>query len=186
MDLALLKPVLQLVLQYTSRNNKASSLAQLSQLSPGSGLEGPPQPPTCRGARYMKINQLFNKAVPEELAEQVIQCFNLSGSQDRRTFSKYDMETHGTVQCVTQLVPQLEGFYMPCKARTYLHDLTPKKCVTILKQIIRLHGMTLMSRERNLQGRKVIFYQIMGSGDYERLRRMTSRSGGSFTVEFRG
>ena len=131
----------------------------------------------------MKINQLFNRAVPEELAQNVIQCFNLSGFNDRRTFSKYDMETHGTVRRLLELVPELEQYYMPCKARTYLQDVTPKKCITVLKQVIRLHGMTLMSREKNLQGRKVIFYQVMGSGDYDRLRHMTARSG-AYVVDF--
>jgi hypothetical protein len=134
----------------------------------------------------MKINQLFNKPVPDDVACRVLHCFGLSGFQDRRMFSKFDMENFGTVHRMSAMVSELTHFYMPCKARTYLLD-TPntKKCVTILKQIIRLYGFTLMSRERNVHGKKVIFYQVMGAGDYEKLRRMTAQDG-DYTVDFLG
>ena len=131
----------------------------------------------------MKINQLFNKSVPEEVALKVLHCFGLSGFNDRRTFSKYDIENFNTVTRMSAIMSELAQYYMPCKARTYLTQPNAKKCVTILKQIIRLYGFTLMSRERNVNGKKVIFYQIMGSGDYDKLRRMTTR-GGDFKVEF--
>jgi hypothetical protein len=131
----------------------------------------------------MKINQLFNKAIPEEVALRVVQCFNLISLSDRRMFCKYDLELYGTLERLQTLVPELSQYYMPCKARTYLHELSGKKCITVLKQIIRLHGITLISRERNVQGRKVIFYQMMGSGDHDRLRHMTSRNG-TYTVNF--
>jgi hypothetical protein len=131
----------------------------------------------------MKINQLFNKTVPEEVALKVLQCFGLSGFDDRRMFSKYDIENCDTVARMSAMMHELSQYYMPCKARTYLTNPNSKKCVTILKQIIRLYGFTLMSRERNVHGKKVIFYQIMGAGDYDKLRHMTTR-GGDFVVEF--
>lgn len=131
----------------------------------------------------MKINQLFSKPVPEDIVARVVQCFNLMNLHDRRMFSKHDLEAFGTVERMSALVPTLSQFYMPCKARTYLDGINEKKCITILKQVIRLQGTTLVSRERNVHGKKVIFYQLMGSGDFDRLRHMTSRSG-SYVVEF--
>jgi hypothetical protein len=44
-----------------------------------------------------------------------------------------------------------------------------------LKQVIRLYGMTLISKERNVRGKKIIYYHIMGSGDFEQSKHMTSR-----------
>lgn len=131
----------------------------------------------------MKINQLFNKNIPEEVALNVLNCFGLSGFDDRHMFSKYDISNFDTVQKMNVMMHELSQYYMPCKARTYLSDINSKKCLTILKQIIRLYGYTLMSRERNVHGKKVIFYQMMGAGDYDKLRRMTAR-GGDYTVQF--
>lgn len=131
----------------------------------------------------MKINQLFNKSIPEDVALRVLRCFGLAGFDDRRMFSKFDIDNYDTVRLMNGMMNELSQYYMPCKARTYLTNINNKKCVTILKQIIRLYGYTLMSRERNVHGKKVIFYQIMGAGDYDKLRRMTSR-GGEYTVQF--
>ena len=131
----------------------------------------------------MKINQLFNKTIPEDVALRVLHCFGLAGFNDRRMFSKYDIDNYNTVTKMMAMMTELSQFYMPCKAKTYLTDLTAKKCVTVLKQIIRLYGFTLMSKERNVHGKKVIFYQVMGAGDYDKLRHMTTREG-DYQVEF--
>jgi hypothetical protein len=131
----------------------------------------------------MKINQLFNKAITEDLVQRVLQCFGLSGFGDRRMFCKFDLENQKTVERMNAIVPELRHYYMPCKAKTYLVDMTVKKCVTVLKQVIRLYGLSLISKEKNVQGRKVIFYQMLGSGDYDKMRHMTNRPG-SVTVNF--
>ena len=38
------------------------------------------------------INQLFNKPISDDLLKKVLNCFNLSGIEDSRMFSKYDMD----------------------------------------------------------------------------------------------
>lgn len=124
----------------------------------------------------MKINQLFNKPVHEDLVTRVLHCFGLLDFFDRRHFCKNDLNAMGTVARVTDLVPELSTFYMPCKAKTYLQNINEKKCITILKQVIRLYGMTLISKERNVRGKKIIYYHVMGAGDYEQMHHMTNRS----------
>ena len=131
----------------------------------------------------MKINQLFNKTIHEDLTLRVLACFGLQGFHDRRMFCKYDLESLDTVGRLTALVPELRTYYIPCKAKMYLVGINHKKSVTVLKQIIRLHGLTLISRERNIQGKKVIYYQLMCPGDYDRMVHMTNRPG-SIRVDF--
>jgi hypothetical protein len=114
----------------------------------------------------MKINQLFVKHVTTDILQVVMQAFGLGGLDDRRSFSKLDMQEMGTVEKIRELVPQLRDYYLPCKARVYLENITEKKAITILKQMLRLHAHTLMSRERNARHRKVILYQIVN--DQER------------------
>lgn len=109
----------------------------------------------------MKINQLFLQHVTIDMLNLVIDCFGLNGMSDRRMFSRLDMRTLDTPARLTELVPQLRDFYLPCKARIYLDKITEKKCITILKQMLKLHGHLLISRERNARHRKVILYQIV-------------------------
>jgi hypothetical protein len=109
----------------------------------------------------MKINQLFRKRVDTETLLQVIRCFGIKGLADKRCFCKSDLVEVGTVASMQALVPTLEEFYLPCKSRVYLEDLTEKRAITVLKQVLRLHGYFLASRERNFNNRKVIFYRLM-------------------------
>lgn len=123
----------------------------------------------------MKINQLFNKPVNEILVLRILVCFGLHGFRDRRQFCKHDLQAMNTVATLGALIPELSTYYMPCKAKTYLQNINEKKCITILKQVIRLYGMTLISKERNVRGKKIIYYHVMGSGDFEQSKHMTSR-----------
>lgn len=122
----------------------------------------------------MKINQLFRKRVDTDTLLQVIRCFGVQSLADKRCFCKSDLVEIGTVANLTALVPTLEEFYLPCKARVYLEGLTEKRAITVLKQILRLHGYFLASRERNFNNRKVIFYRLMNemeSGTVPKMQR---------------
>lgn len=109
----------------------------------------------------MKINQLFRKRVDTELLMDIVTCFGLSTLNDRRCFSKQDLMQEHTVDKLQHIIPMLEEYYLPCKARVYIDDMTEKRAITMLKQVLRLHGYFLMSRERNLNNRKIIYYQLM-------------------------
>ena len=114
----------------------------------------------------MKINQLFIRHIDCDMLHLIIECFGLRGLEDRRQFSKGDMVRIETADRLTALVPRLTEYYLPCKSRIYLNNVTEKKSITILKQILKLHQHVLLSRERNSRHRKVIMYQIVS--DQER------------------
>ena len=65
-----------------------------------------------------------------------------------------------TVQKIILLKDELEKYYLPCKARTYLNDLNEKNVVTVLRQCLRTQGYTVNSREKYLKGEKFIIYNI--------------------------
>lgn len=107
----------------------------------------------------------------------LLQCFGLWGLGDNRSFSRGDMQKIDTVARVRALTPELRRFYTPCKARVYLdREPSDRGCVTVLKQVLRKHGRTLMSRERNVQGHKTIFYQVIDPVDIHKLSSMTKRA----------
>jgi hypothetical protein len=113
----------------------------------------------------MKINQLFRKRVDVATLLATMKCFGLTGLSDRRSFCKGDLAEFGTVEKLRNMISELEEFYMPCKTKVYLRDLTEKRSVTVLKQILRIHGYFLVSSERNFNNRKIIFYSLMSELD---------------------
>ena len=55
----------------------------------------------------------------------------------------------------------LEEYYLPCKRKVYLEDLTLKKCITILRQLVKLYDYLLKSNEKYIKGEKIIIYYIV-------------------------
>ena len=113
----------------------------------------------------MKINQLFRKRVNIDTLLIVMACFGLAGLNDKKSFSKSDLMEIDTDARIEELIPILDEYYMPCKSKVYLENLTEKRVITILKQILRIHGYFLASSERNFNNRKVIFYRLMSELD---------------------
>lgn len=109
----------------------------------------------------MKINQLFTQLVEQPLLDRLLSCYNLRGLADRRQFCKADLTKAGTVSQFQLLTDELRGYYLPCKARVYLDDLDERKCITVLRQILRLHCYSLFSKERNVNNKKVMYYQLV-------------------------
>lgn len=110
------------------------------------------------------------------MLQQLLACFNLSGLEDRRFFNKYEMEHMQTVSRLELIREALSAYYIPCKARCYLTELSEKRAITVLKQVLRLHHHRLVSYEKNISGKKVIFYRIASergeSIDLEERRRV--------------
>ena len=66
--------------------------------------------------------------------------------------SKKKLKLINTVDTVNSLKSQLEKYYLPCKARTYLNGLTEKNVITVLRQCIRIYGYRIVSREKYMKG----------------------------------
>ena len=109
----------------------------------------------------MVKNQLFKTNPPEELCLKVLKAFGLESFDDVTNFSKKDIEIMGTVKKLYELKSELEEYYIPCKARTYLNDITPKNSITILRQILRCVNRTVSSKEKYVRASKFVVYQII-------------------------
>ena len=109
----------------------------------------------------MKINQLFKEKVSEELALKIVQSFGLVDLNDTSLFCKNDMIKNDTIAKITLLKDSLDEFYLPCKARCYLKSIDAKKCITLLRQILRLFGLKLHTRQKYVQSKKMTFYNIV-------------------------
>lgn len=120
----------------------------------------------------------------DALFRDVLACFGLLGSNDNRQFSRIEMRNQDTPGRLRHLVPRLRRLYTPCKARVYLEQpITERRCVTIFRHVLKLRDKRLLARERNVHGRKIIFYQVIDKDDVMKLRHMTK--GGQGVVSFK-
>jgi len=121
----------------------------------------------------MTKNQLFRKVPPKNVVIKVLNVFGLEGFDDQRYFSRKDLDSIKCVQNMNlHIKPILADFYLPCKSRTYLNDLTTKNVITILRQIVRLYNYNIISREKYIKGDKFIIYQLTPNED-KRYRQIT-------------
>ncbi len=109
----------------------------------------------------MPKNQLFRQIPPIELCIKVLNAFGLTDLSDTTYFSRKDLESTKCVESLTELKDELAECYLPCKARTYLNDLNSKNAITVLRQISRLYGCSVQSREKYIKGDKFIIYQLI-------------------------
>jgi hypothetical protein len=108
----------------------------------------------------MKINQLFKEKVSDDLALKIVRSFGLVDMNDTSLFSKNDIIKNKTIESILSLKDELEKYYLPCKAKCYLTSIDDKKCITLLRQILRLFGLQLQTRQKYVQSKKMTFYNI--------------------------
>ena len=108
----------------------------------------------------MTINQLFKKRPSQETIITILHCYNLSGVDDSKSFTKKDLVQFETVKKIEENITILKELYLPCKSKIYLNNLNEKKSITILRQILKLFKYNLRSTEKYIQGEKLIEYNI--------------------------
>ena len=111
----------------------------------------------------MPKNQLF-KSIPDlQIVQSVLEAFGLDNIEDTRLFTKEHMKEVETVQKLTKLSEILKDYYIPCKSKKYLTDLNEKKCITILRQFIKIHHYKCLGIEKSVKGRKMMTYRLIYS-----------------------
>lgn len=108
----------------------------------------------------MGKEQLFRVIPSDELIHNILLIFGLTDLDDSHYFSRNDLIHLDTVRKLELLKPLLKECYLPCKARTYLSDITPKNSITLLRQCVRTRGLSVRSKEKYMKGDKFILYNL--------------------------
>jgi len=111
----------------------------------------------------MKIHQLFKDKISEDIMLKVILAFGLKSINDETAFSKQDLINHNTVLYMNELKDVLLQYYLPCKAKIYLENLDESKCVTVLRQLLKLFQIKLISKQKYIHNKKSTIYFIKKS-----------------------
>ena len=113
----------------------------------------------------MGRHQLFKKIPPKEIVLKYLNCFFFKDFNDRRCICKKYFSRMNVIPNIKKIIQELKIFYLPCKSKVYINNITEKKCITILRQFIKVHGYTLISKERYIEGKKMSVYRLIKSDD---------------------
>ena len=106
-------------------------------------------------------NQLFRISPDMEITENILQLFGIKDIHDNHSFTRENLIDLKTVKNMDELSSELFKYYIPCKSKKYLVNLNEKKCITILRQFLKIHNHTLISKEKYVKGNKQLFYQVI-------------------------
>ena len=85
---------------------------------------------------------------PRPFVESLLKEMGFLGFHDLRWFSRDEIR----LDTMETWLPDLESYYLPCKATRFLHiwsDVTP---ITVLRHILHSHGYDLQKEERLYKG----------------------------------
>lgn len=106
-------------------------------------------------------NQLFKVSPNIEITGKILENFGIKGLDDIHSFTRDNLCDLDTVNNINEMYDELLRYYIPCKAKKYLTDLNEKKCITVLRQFLKIQNYTLMSKEKYVGGKKILFYQVI-------------------------
>jgi len=106
-------------------------------------------------------NQLFRISPDIPITENILQLFGIKDINDNHSFTRENLIDLKTVEKMNELSKELFKYYIPCKSKIYLVELNEKKCITILRQFLKVNNYTLISKEKYIKGNKQLFYQVI-------------------------
>ena len=109
----------------------------------------------------MTINQLFKQKPSIEVVIELLNLYGIDSLDDDKQFNRNNLINLCLIDNLNIFKSKLIEYYLPCKRKVYLEDLTIKKSVTILRQILKLYDYVVKSNERWIKGEKIIVYQIL-------------------------
>tara|TARA_Y100000389_G_C17344264_1_gene454994 strand:- start:232 stop:618 length:387 start_codon:yes stop_codon:yes gene_type:complete len=112
-------------------------------------------------------DQIFKTLPTEEIISEVLKCFGLENINDKKYFSRNDLKKIKTIQNINNIKLDLDKFYLPCKSKIYLNDLTEKKTITILRHFIKYSQYKLISQEKYMNKTKIIIYQLIKKDTFD-------------------
>jgi hypothetical protein len=104
--------------------------------------------------------QLFQQVPDQDFLLKLLNCYGIKNLNDNKEFTKTDLNDLNIINRIEDLIPELVLYYLPCKYQMFLTNITLNKCITILRQILRLYNYHLKKRENVHNKKKSIYYRI--------------------------
>ena len=110
----------------------------------------------------MAINQLFKSKPPFNLVLKICLYFgiDLEDLSKKNSFTKNELVKLDLANKFPEFEEALKQYYIPCKCKIYLNNITISKSVTILRQLLKLYNFKISSNESYNNSKKYIIYVI--------------------------
>ena len=109
----------------------------------------------------MPVNQLFRIMPDRSFVISLLNLYGIEDFSDTRYFTRENLQTLNTVEELKELEEKFKNYYIPCKAKTYLEEITIPRSIVILRQFLKCHGYTLFSKEKFIKANKQTIYKIV-------------------------
>ena len=109
----------------------------------------------------MSLNQLFLRKPPLDLFMKILKNCTIDSLNSNVYFSLNILENNNSIIKSKLLLDELSEYYLPCKKKIYFNDISNRKLITIIKQVLRLYDYKLQSNEKYSNSKKYILYQIV-------------------------
>ena len=96
----------------------------------------------------MKHFQFFCEIPEIDFMNELLACYCLNGFDQKIQFCKSNIVEMNTVKKLDEFLPEIVPYYLPCKAKTYMNELSEKRLITILFQFIKLYAYELYRKEK--------------------------------------
>ena len=104
--------------------------------------------------------QLFKRRLDKELLILIKKTYNIK-SMDNYSFTKKYLGEIDISNKLDEIKIVLYAYYLNCKGYKYLENITIKRSITILRQIIKEFNYKLTSIEKYSQNKKYTVYKII-------------------------
>ena len=113
----------------------------------------------------MPINQLFRTIPDRAFTIELLNLYGIDDFTDTHFFTKNDLDKLDTLHKLNKIKNRLDDYYIPCKSKTYLQDITLKRCIVILRHFLKCHNYNIHSKEKFIKGVKYTTYRIIPQTD---------------------
>lgn len=104
------------------------------------------------------MNQLFRAKPPIGMIEKLLEQLGIQNFNENYKFSRDDIQKKELIPKLLEM--PLQDYYINCKYVKYFTKLDEKKCVTILRQLLRLYDYKIKSSEKFSNGKKFLLYNL--------------------------
>ncbi len=115
--------------------------------------------------------QLFKVLPTKEFIDKIAQLYGVKDFDTNYKFTIKDLENCDIVGRLNDMRLELFEYYLNCKFKKYMEDLTEKKSITILRHFLRVINYKVESREKYSNNRKYLVYNLkninISPDDYE-------------------
>jgi len=110
----------------------------------------------------MAINQLYKIKPPYCVLVDFCLYFNidLNNLDNKKSFTLVDV-TSNINDNIELIKNMLSPYYLLCKSKIYLNNLSAKKTITLLRHILKVHNYKLVSTDNYIKSKKYILYSII-------------------------